>query len=163
MSASSPVVTPPPEPDLIQVVASARAALESGENLDAALRAVLKWVGSAPNPAEQQALVTSGETKFRAEAVTDYLALPVQLMLAPHPGQIVTVNGPDGPFELVQVLFALQCPLANLVSTRILNPDGTVPSPVQGMLPMIGGRWIMPKRKIAPQAQEEIRRSGWTT
>jgi hypothetical protein len=125
--------------DLLAVCRDARRTLESGEDTKEILRELLSWVESEPSPAEQ---TLAGQMGADPES---WVAMSVWLQcsggaLAPTPqGEVLVLN------------YQLLVPAANLVLSRILLPGGQMSNPVDGMPPVLAGRWVLPRGKLRPE------------
>lgn len=74
----------------------------------------------------------------------DYLALPVDILV--DPGQPVTIaRDPKSGERVCVVPLALILPMGLLVEHRIADAQGQKRSPVDGILPVLDGRMVLPR------------------
>lgn len=126
---------------LPSVIVEAERVLAEGEDASAALRELLSWIGLQLNPAERERVKEMRGDPDR------YVALPVVLSINPQAAGGITET-PQG--EIVFFQWLLTLPMRNLCASRVLGADGQVGNPAEGMLPLIEGRWVLPKGRVAP-------------
>ena len=136
------------EAGLLEVLRRARLALVTKEGCEQALRDLLQFTNLDCSPTEAERVVQVGR------APTDYIAMPVVLVLnQQQPGGVAQT--PHG--EVAFFNFQLALPVANLhaIST-IIRADGQRENPAEGMLPMIEGRFVLPRSRVAPHVLEHM-------
>lgn len=93
----------------------------------------------------------------------DFVALDVLLNLTPQiPIMGIDIPDPAGnPRRHVVMHFQLAIPEDNLVpASRVIGADGRQPSPVDGLLPMIKGRFILPRARVKPEVLRILAAKG---
>ncbi len=65
--------------------------------------------------------------------------------------EITHVQGPEGPVECLVVHLFLVVPLTHLrPASRIVDAGGNVRSPVDGMIPILETRAVVPMERLVP-------------
>lgn len=122
------------------VVADVKKRLANGHVPATLVRELLDWVDAAPSPGER-ALAEASKVD-----AAELVALPV--MLAPT-GQGQLTDMPQGSFVVTQ--WALALPYASFRHSRVLGTDGQVQNPLEGLLPAMAARLVLPKRRMQPE------------
>ena len=104
-----------------------------------------------PSLSPEEAMVVAQAAPQLGEAAEDYIAVPVQVQMdRSREGAIVPMQTPQGVVDMVLVPLLLAMPVSNLRATRVLQADGKMPFPLQGMLPIMAARLVLPRRRVRP-------------
>lgn len=92
-------------------------------------------------PAEFQRLLAAGQ------APDDFIPLDVALQVdRTSQVRVGTINGTEVAVVTLQLAF----PTGGLRTQRILGLDGTIPSPLDGMFPVLSARMVIRKADVQP-------------
>lgn len=151
----------PPELSLADLVALAKrilaapATARTREDARTVLTEIVAYLGPEPSPAEAKVLAAAGQ------APAAYAAIPVGLALNPQiPMCAQPVQTPSGPVDMLVAHFALTIPLASLRASTVLGPDGNAQNPLDGIVPMIEGRLLIPRARLSASMQAALRTLG---
>lgn len=140
------------EGGLMAAIRQGKKALRNGEGSEAALAELLEWVDLNVNPNEAS-LVEQMD-----KAPEDFLAMPVQLGLHPQMGGGIAET-PKG--EVAFFNFQLVVPVANLQApSTVLLAGGQRSNPAEGMLPVLQGRWVLPRGRVRPHVLDALGLKG---
>jgi hypothetical protein len=90
--------------------------------------------------------------------VEDYIAIGVQITVNPNqPGAVMPMRAPSGEVvDMVVVPLMLTLPFNNLRQSRVLLPNGQMPDPLMGMLPILEARLVLPKTRLRAEVLAAI-------